>query len=465
MTQPPERIVNPLSKYSDNLYKSLSYAAPVLPVAFLVGPILILQGIYATHFGLALSTIALVILVTRLVDAITDPIIGYCSDRYYVTTRSRKPFVAAGGVLIIICSYFLYVPPDNVSGAYFLGWFVAFFVAWTLFQVPHLAWGAELADSSQGKNKIYGLRSLSAFLGKLLFVMMPLLPIFETNEFTPQTLEWSVIVSGVVMLPLLYLCLKNVPNGNTRLVSRRTTKENLWTLFSAVSHNKPYLIFLLAFFFSGVGIGMWAALMFIFIDSFLGLGDKLAIAYVISLIVAILTLAGWYKLARCLGKKLTWGIGMMLMVIGIFGKGLMSPGESGFYMLLVATTLIYSGFASLNILAPSLLADIVDYSTWKFGVDRGATYFSLYTLLSKTNVAIGGALGLATASWFGFDPNSAIHTDENILGLRLAISYTPVLILIAAVAFIVMNPMTERRHDIVRRRLNILAVRNTKYQN
>ena len=90
--------------------QGFAYALPVLPLAFLLGPMAILQGIYAKYFGLGLTIIASVLLVSRLFDAITDPAIGYYADKYYTKHGSRKPFVVSGGILFIISSWFLYVP-------------------------------------------------------------------------------------------------------------------------------------------------------------------------------------------------------------------------------------------------------------------------------------------------------------------------------------------------------------------
>ena len=134
-------------------YRTLNYALPTVVVAFLIGPVAIIQGIYAKYFGLSLTTIASVLLIARLFDAVTDPLIGYFSDHYYARTGSRKKIICTGAVLFIISAYFLYVPHgigssapyDPISTACFLTWFLIFYLGWTMFEIPHLAWGSELA--------------------------------------------------------------------------------------------------------------------------------------------------------------------------------------------------------------------------------------------------------------------------------------------------------------------------------
>ena len=205
----------------------LAYASPVATTSFLIGPMAVIQGIYAKYFGLPLTTIAAILLIARVFDAVTDPLIGFYSDRYYARNNTRKPFILCGGLLLVISSYFLYVPidlnllqnlgegtgPVTVSSGYFLGWFIVFYFSWTLFEIPHLAWANELTGDTREKNIVYSQRGAAGWLGILFFYSVPLLPIFETNEFTPHSLSLAVLLVSSLMLLLLYFCLKITPNS------------------------------------------------------------------------------------------------------------------------------------------------------------------------------------------------------------------------------------------------------------
>lgn len=447
----------------------IAYASPMVSISFLLGPVVILQGIYAKYFGLSLTSIATVILIARLFDAVTDPVIGYLSDYHRVQTGSRKSFIISGGVLFVLSSYFLYTPDANVTTIYLLGWFLAFYLAWTLFEIPHLAWGAELSPYSQEKNKIYSFRALGTLLGQLLFFSVPLLPFFESNEFTPETLKWSALAAGLLMLPLLYICVYNTPNSqqlqtvNLQKNNKSTKKYSpfvyqkkraLYSFGTVIFGNKPFLLFVAMYFFVGIGMGMWFALIFIFVDSYLGLGNKLALVYIISLSISTLSLGMWSALAARWGKKTTWRFALLIGVVGITSTGILTPGESGFIPLVMIKTLIMLVFAAYSIMVPSLLGDIIDYGTWRFGADHGATYFSFFTLMGKANMAVGSALGLIIAGWYGFNPASTTHTAEAVFGLRLAIAWVPALIVLVAVVCVTLTPINMRRHLIIRRRLN-----------
>lgn len=441
-----------------------AYALPVVSVSFLMGPLAILQGIYAKHFGLALSTIATVLLISRLFDAVSDPLIGYFSDRYHGHTGSRKPLIIGGGVLLLVASYFLYVPPADVSTIYFLSWFLILIFAFTLFEIPHLAWASDISGDSKEKNEIYGWRALFMFLGTMIFFAVPLTPMFETNEFTPQTLHYSVLVIGCLIAPMLYICMSNVPDGRGKTSSNAAMKnyrksERLGQLLSSMLSNQPLLWFLCAFLFVGVGTGMWFTLLFLFVDSFLDLGEYLAWMYVVSYGVGALTLRGWTWLANRFNKQKAWGMAMAVIAIGVMGSGMLSPNETGLFTLIFFVALVYAGFAAWVTLAPSLLADIVDYSIWKFGHDRAGTYFSLYTLVSKINWSIGGALALGLAGWYGFDVTSTAQSTEAVFGLRLTMVWLPVPMVLLSIFSMSRVSINARRQGIVRRRLDNLTAR------
>lgn len=456
------------------------YGVPLVAFSFLLGPMAILQGIYVKYFGLALTSIAAVLLVARLFDAITDPIIGYWADKYYALQGTYKPFIISGGVLFIIASWFLYVPYQfivgsdevsaNVTTQYFLVWFLVFYLAYTLFEIPHLAWGSELASKSLEKNRIFGFRSLCAFVGVLLFYAMPLLPIFETSEFTPETLKWSVIVAGSLMMPMIYGCTKAVPSRFGRSEARYkkhmqlaisgcqsnmhlNRRQSWWDVTHDMFANKPLRILTVAHLCGGLGSGMWFTLVFLFADSYLRLGEQFAMVYVISFGVSIIALKLWYELALIFGKQAILATGMVLVVIGSLSTGFLSP-ESGGMWLLFCMTLIFCGYAAFSIMLPSLLSDIVDYGSLKFGKDHTASYFSLYTLLNKSAAALGGSLSLALAGWYEFDPTVASHSDETIAGLRTVVAWIPALITLVSIIFILHIPITHRRHEIILRRLD-----------
>ena len=100
-----------------------------------------------------------------------------------------------------------------------------------------------------------------------------------------------------------------------------------------------------------------------------------------------------------------------------------------------------------------MLSDIVDYGFWKFGNEKGATYFSTYTFIMKANMALGVALGMFIAGSYGFDPANSVNSENSIKGLQLAIAWLPASFTIIALFITRLINFDERKHEIICKRL------------
>lgn len=445
-----------------NMRAGLLYSLPVICTTLLTTPILsTLPGIYAKYFGVALPLIAGAMLIGRLFDAVTDPLIGYLSDRYHARSGTRKPFMLLGCLIFVISAYFLYVPPAGVTPVYFLGWLLTLYLSWTAFQIPHLTWGGELSSSSIERNKIYSYRAAGVYLGLFLFYAIPFLPVFSTTDITPETLKLSALITAIVLPVFIFLSLAYVPNGLHYSSLSRSIDSRIKGCGQRASigfkrslmGNKPFHLFIGAYSFFGLAIGMWYGLIFIYVDAYLGLGDQFAPMFMLSFAISLPLVPVWYRFSAKLGKKTTWGVATLFFIIACIYTSFLSPGETSFYQLLLLKIITDFGFVCMEILPPSLLSDVIDYGAWKFRIERRGTYLSIYVFVTKTGVALGAALGLVVAGSYGFDPAASSFAGEAIFGLKLGISWLPVAFLLISIIFIIFSPMTERRHSVIQRRL------------
>lgn len=467
------RSISPLhfrsdEKHLNNSLRYLAFASPVVATSWLVAPVGIIQGIYAKYYGLSLTTIAGVIMLSRVFDALTDPLIGYYADRFYQRTHSYRPFIMVGGILFIVSSYFLYIPPIDVTAFYFLSWYMILFFAWTLIEMPHVAWAGKIARTSAEKTKIYSFRSMCTFLGLLLFYAIPFLPIFNSPAFTPDTLEVSVTAAIFLMPVFLIMCLglkfsskqkSPILSGNVARGEMEKNQRRRQLLLS-VFKNKPLLIFIGAYGFISISSGLWFSLIFLFVDVYLDLGDQFAKMFLVAYVVGILSIQFWYKLAIRLGKKLTWAIGNLLLILSYVYTGFLSPEDVTFAELAAIKIFQTLGFTCTVSIAPAMLSEIVDFSNWRYRTDENATYFAIHAFVHKTAAALATSIGLGLAGLYGFQATTVEQTDSAVFGITLIISWLPAGIALLALSCVLLSPINDLRHAIIRRRLDALAVRH-----
>lgn len=125
MPIPPNNVAAKWSNSSEShvsnsspIFQNIAYALPVMSISLLFSPMSVVNGIYAKHFGVTLTTIAAVLPVSRLFDAITDPCVVFFSDWRRARSGTRKSLILFGAVFFIIASYFsLYTLMNKSAGA------------------------------------------------------------------------------------------------------------------------------------------------------------------------------------------------------------------------------------------------------------------------------------------------------------------------------------------------------------
>jgi Na+/melibiose symporter-like transporter len=433
------------------------FAAPGFVGAMMHGPGGgILAGVYAKYFGVSLAALGTAMLVGRLFDAFTDPMIGYLSDRTKSPIGKRKPWIIAGYALSLIAFYYLYIPGDGVGVGYFTFWYIALFFAWTLAEIPYLAWQADISHDYDERARVVTFRLFADRSGRLLFAALPLIPLFATSEFTPEFLEflaWGIIVvlpftvAGAVIF---------APQGRT--VAVRDTKP-IWDFAKTLPSNKPAMLIIGAQLASGLGDGFFSALIFLYFDVFLQEGDKLAYMLILMSSVSLLSMPMWLKVMGRLGKHQTWRLGnilaAMLAVVFLF----IDPGEYSVYFALALVTLIMFVYTAGGVAAPAVLADVVDYDMLKTGANRGGQFYSLFTLIFKLNYAFAAAVALWTLDLFDFDATAASQTLSGTIGMKIGFGAMPALFIGISVWFLFKFPLNKRRCEIITRRLEQRADR------
>jgi GPH family glycoside/pentoside/hexuronide:cation symporter len=448
----------PKKEYQVSALVGIAYALPVIPVVALTGSNNVLSGIYATHHGLALSAISMVMLIAGLFDAITDPAIGYFSDRYHARTGSRRPFVLAGAVLLIPSAWFLLNPDEGVTITYFLVWYLLFYLSMTLFHIPHMTWGGEISTVSEEKSKVFAYRSYAAYSGLIIFYLIPLLPFYEGTKITPETMRYLVAVGSVLLLPTLYMMLRYSPSGGYR--PDQAKPENPFRALMALSHNKPMLWYMGATVLHSFALAFYIALQFMVMESYLGLGEYYVYLLLFHLVVVTLATKPAVKVIMRVGKIKSLMLAYLLAIPASMFMVLVLLNSSYSLLLMFVFNTVWAVVAAVaNVAANSLLSDISDYGSYKSGVDRSATYFSIRSLEDKTCMAMGIALSIAIASWFGFDPKSQIQGPHVYWGLLICMCILPIIFNLFSVFCISKISITSRRHDVIRRRLNTRATR------
>ena len=245
-----------------------SYGAPAAPLALSGLPIAVyLPVIYADSDGFALSLgiVGLLIGLSRISDVVTDPLIGYLSDRWKTRWGRRKPWVLIGTPIFAAGMWLLFMPPFEFSdvtvfGATFSNGYIWLFAMLTLFYIgstvkdlPFSAWGAELSNEYHERTLIMSWKEGLGVFGSLVSSFIPLFILFFGEVKPTDAVFWLVLVMCISM-PIVNLnCLIVVPEWR---VVEQPRRIGVFEGLKIVVKNKPYMILVIVFALGAVGSAM-----------------------------------------------------------------------------------------------------------------------------------------------------------------------------------------------------------------
>ncbi len=362
--------------------------------------------------------------------------------------------------MLAVSALFLYIPPADLQITYLTFWLFVFFTGLTFFLIPHMAWGGELAKTSHQKTRLFGALASAGYLGLVIFYALPLIPIFETSDITPETMKLSVVLAVAIFLPALVLCIKFVPESQVSR-QKRGTGGHIFSLATIrfVVGNRMFLITLLAFSMVSIGLGIWYGMIFLYVDTYLKLGALFSPLYLLAFALGVLWSLVWVWVAQKTGKKIAYSIGVCLALVAVVATSFLEPGETSAVLLAIPLIMTTSAFVCNDLIPQAILGEIVDYSLWKYGHNQSALYFSIFLFTAKVALALGGAIGLGVAGWLGYDPLAEQQTVDGVFATEMVMTWLPSLLLGISLVLIFFIPMTEKRHAIVRKRLDLLEER------
>lgn len=423
----------------------VAYAAPALPLAALQLPVYIfLPTVYAKSLGLGFGAVGTALLIARLIDAVSDPAIGYLSDATTHRFGRRKIWVAAGGPAVMAGAWWLFFPGEAATLAGLLIASVLLYVGWTMVILPLNAWGAELSGDYHERSRIAGFREGFVVAGSLLALGVVWASGWDggAGRTALNAIGWTVLL----LLPLgLGAALYRVPDPPPL---RRGAALGWRTGLRAVVGNRPFRRLIAAYLLNGIANGLPATLFVLFVSAGLQRPDAVGWLLFVYFLSGVLAVPLWLRLSYNLGKHRCWCIAM-LWACAIFAfVPLLGPGD----VLAFAAISVLTGAAlGADLVLPAAMqADVVDQDTAQTGQQRTGIYFALWSMVTKLALAL--AVGLAfpalEAAGFNTGQQGAGGTAQDISAqqrLILAALYAlvPIAFKVAATALMWRHPLGE----------------------
>jgi Na+/melibiose symporter-like transporter len=425
----------------------IGYSAPSLVTSVAALPMaLFVPAFYADDLGVPLAAVGMAIAVSRMLDVVTDPLIGSLSDRLHLPLGRRKPWMLLGVPLFALSLWNIFVPGEAASSAHLLLWSALLYLGFTMIDLPHKAWGAELSSDYDERSRITSWREGLSTAGQVM--LLAVLVWLAAQGIDDAAAQLRGIALAIVFgLPVLTaICVLTVPEAPPEGFAheRRSTLAGL----RIVARNPAFLrmIGCVLFFVSGVAIqGTLHRLVLADV-----MGDESLFPLMI-LIENLGTLAGvplWLWISVRIGKHRALMAAALWIAVWSLPLVLLRAGDT---LSLIAVIVVRgSSFASILFLANSIAADVIDVDTLQSGEQRSGLFFAVWGMVTKLSLALGVLLGTTLPAAFGYAP-AELETPVGVQARLMAIyGAVPALLMGLGALFLRHFPITRERHAEVR---------------
>ncbi|PKL90236.1 MAG: MFS transporter [Ignavibacteriae bacterium HGW-Ignavibacteriae-2] len=412
---------------------------------------------YTDIFGISAAAVGTMFLVTRVWDAINDPMMGIIADRTSTRWGKFRPYLLFVAVPFAIIGVLTFTTPDfDATGKLIYAYvtYTLMMMVYTAVNVPYSSLMGVMTNNTEERTSLASWRFIGAFSGGLFVTATAnsLIEYFGENS-TPATGYQFTIGVYAILAALFFMLtfagtkerLKPALEGHSAL------KEDL----KDITKNSPWFIMLGAgisvLIFNSLRDGSILYYFKYFIKdqtiNFMGESYEfshtaLASAYMsIWLATNIIGVILAKPISAKIGKKNTFILSVVTSAILSFVIFFLQPNQLG--LIFFSNILIGISAGIVLPLIWSMYADIADYSEWKTGRRATGLIFSSSSMSQKFGWTLGGALSGWLLAAFGFQANME-QTDQSLLGIRLMISIIAGIGALMALGFIYFYPLDEK---------------------
>ena len=409
-------------------------AGGIIPIAlFNIAGILVgLMG--NISLGLSAFWLGVILIIPRLWDAISDPIIGHLSDNARTRWGRRRPFLLIGGILVAVFFVVMWWIPKgegiraifpSESGfqafqlVYILFSLLLFYTATTIFEIPHGALGMELTTDYHERTRLFSAKS---FVGNLFAMSTPWLFALANLEIFRGTggneadgMRYVSLMIAALIIPLSFWWTWKLKEPGFVKASKHE-KTPFWKDMRRAASNRNFIFLTLTIFTLAMGfnfvqlLGSYIPIFYVF-----G-GDKVAGAYLLGIngtvwaVTGVLAVFPLNIISPKLGKRNTLIIAISLMCLAQLSK-IVCYNPHLPYLIIIPTVLLSAGMLFFFTLGSSMVGDICDEDELKTGYRAEGSFYSVFWWFIKMGTAFASFVAGALIVLTMFDETQVTKVD------------------------------------------------------
>ena len=430
---------------------------------------------YSNVFGLSLADAGVLMLVTRIWDAVSDPMMGIIADRTKTRWGKYRPYLLFFALPFAVSGILLFTTPENGKTLWAYITYILMMTVYTGINVPYGSLLNVMTADSDEKSVLSSYRMFFAYGGSFiaLFAWEPLCNMFDKARVvsadaagglasistSPEAWQKTMIIIASFCF-ILFILSFLLTKEHVRSESTVSIGQDLKLLLK----NKPWWLLIgaalasnlfntvrgttTAYFFSDYILKtvemapQWAFL--VSAGIFLSIGE---IANMAGVVIAV-------PMSKHFGKKTTYIVSMAALIFLSIAFFFLPATTGGYWTMLFFQIVISTFTGIISPLVWSMYADVADYSELRDGTASTGLIFSSASMAQKFGGAFGGSAVMWLLAAFGYNTVAgAVQTETAILGLRILMSWIPALVAALSIIVVWFYPLTKKKMEGVQAEL------------
>ena len=427
---------------------------------------------YSDVFGLKPVHAATLLLITKLYDAVSDPVMGLIADRTDTKWGKYRPYLLWMAIPFALIGIFSFYVPDasyGVKHVYAYVMYILMMTAYTAVNVPYGAMLGVMTDDSREKSVFSSFRMFFAYIGS--FVAMGIFWLFERQIIGKENaagkvikgvgdanpMAWTLVISIVASLcAILFVLCFLLTREHVKVEKPASGQSSIKDDLKALGGNGPWWLLL------GAAIGQLlcgsirgGAAAYYFANI---LDTSVLITCAVYLTIGevgqMLGVVFAVPLSEKWGKRTTFITCMVLVTVFSCAIWFIPLGTaSAIWWLIALQVLVSLAFGCAAPLTWSMFADVADSSELKHGAASTGLIFSSSSMAQKFGGALGGFLLLALLGAFGYNKDLVVQAPETLSAIKAMMSLIPAIGSILSIIFLSFYPLTTARMEEIQTQL------------
>jgi len=407
-----------------------------------------------TVVGLPPYLAGLVLLIGRIWDGFTDPVMGMIVDSTKSSSGKHRFWLIIAIVPFIVTFFLLWLdyPGSDISRFVIYSLlFVLFSTAFTMFNIPYGSMTADLTHDYNERTSITAVRMVFSLLAMIIGAGLTQILAGSKNIGYPG----MAAIYCIVMLISGCITFFSTRGYDTVITKANGIKLKIW--FDTLK-NKPFVLLVLSYFLLTIATSGVSGIFIYYVKYTLHMTNNIQSSIIMGVLVvsSIAALPLWAFVSKVYSKKAALFSGMAVFgggLIGIVITGL-DYGQILFYTLSVICGI---GLSSFFIVLWSMIPDVVEHGQLQSGQRNAGVYYGLWFFVQKLGMALSATINGWVLTWSGFKQEQGGRILEQsidaIRGINTLLVWIPVAFIIIGLFVLYYYPIDAKKHAEIRKEL------------